>query len=214
MPALSGVRIAFVVANEGVESRELTDPWDAARQEDASTFVVAPKEGAVQLMNHLDRAGTVDADLVTSDASVDEFDAVILPGGVVNADALRTDVDAVAFLRSMVEAGKPIAVICHGPWSLIEANVVAGRTLTSWPSLRTDITNARGIWVDEQVAVCTNGPNTIISSRKPDDIPAFVKTFIDVFSQQGKTALSEDALVDEAGKESFPSSDPATFTAR
>jgi protease I len=214
MPALSGVRIAFVVANEGVESVELTTPWDAARAADASTFVVAPDEGSVLLMNHLDKAGTVEADLVTRDVGPSDFDAVVLPGGVVNADQLRTDAAAVGLVRSMVEAGKPLAVICHGPWTLVEADVLRGRTLTSWPSLRTDIRNAGGTWVDREVVRCSSGPNTIVSSRSPRDLPAFCTSFLDLFAEHRHRWPSDDARIDEAGMESFPTSDPASFTPR
>jgi protease I len=214
MPTLSGVRIAFVVANEGVESVELTTPWGIAREHDASTFLVAPKEGPVELMDHLDKAGVVDADLATADARVPDFDAVVLPGGVANPDQLRMDAPAVAFVRSMIEAGKPLAAICHAPWTLVEAGVLRGRTLTSWPSLQTDIRNAGGIWVDEQVVRCTDGPNTMISSRSPADLPAFCEMFLAVFSEHQKTVMRDDARVDEAGMESFPASDPASFTSR
>ena len=111
-----------------------------------------------------------------------EYDGLVLPGGVANPDQLRMDASAVAFARSFADAGRPIAVICHGPWTLVEAGVLAGRTLTSWPSLRTDITNAGGTWIDDQVVVCTHGPGPIVSSRKPDDLPAFTARLVDVFA--------------------------------
>jgi protease I len=214
MPALSGVRIAFLVANEGVESVELTVPWDAARARDASTFVVAPKRGTVDLMIHLDHGGSVEADVATSEAEVEAFDAVVLPGGVANPDRLRTDVSAVRFVRAMVAAGKPVASICHAPWTLIEADVLRGRTITSWPSLQTDIRNAGGSWVDQAVVLCTNGTNTLISSRSPADLPAFCRSFVEVFAEAATSLISVDELVDEAGRESFPTSDPAVFTPR
>jgi protease I len=214
MPALSGLRIAFVVANEGVESVELTTPWDAARAQDASTFVVAPQEGTVQLMHHLDKVGTVDVDLATTQCAPSDFDAVVLPGGVANSDQLRTDAAAVGFVRSMVDVGKPVAVIGHGPWTLVEADVVRGRTIASCPSVRTDIRNAGGRWVDAPVIRCSDGPNTIVSSRGPADLAAFCASFLEVFAEHHRTEPSDDAMVDEAGIESFPTSDPASFTPR
>jgi protease I len=170
---LDGVRVAFIVANEGIEEVELTEPWTAVLDAGGSPQLVAPKPGAVQAMHHLDKAAKFSVDGTTKEVRVDDFDAVVLPGGVANPDQLRLDEAAVTFLKAMVGAGKPVAAICHGPWTLVEADVVRGRTLTSWPSLRTDITNAGGHWVDEEVMVCTNGPNTLITSRKPDDLKAF-----------------------------------------
>jgi protease I len=166
-------RVAFVVANEGIEQVELTEPWKAVEAAGGTPTLVAPKAGTAQAMHHLDKADTFPVDRTTAEVTVDDFDAVVLPGGVANPDALRTDEAAVGFVRAMTAAGKPVAAICHGPWTLIEADVVRGRTVTSWPSLRTDIVNAGGSWVDEQVQVCTDGPNTLITSRKPDDLEAF-----------------------------------------
>jgi protease I len=143
---------------------------------------VAPELGEVQLMNHLDKGETRSVDLVTDGARLQDFDAVVLPGGVANPDQLRLDRPAVDFVRGMTDAGRPVAVICHGPWTLVEADVVRGRTLTSWPSLRTDISNAGGTWVDEEVVVCSDGPNALVTSRKPDDLDAFCSTFVDVFA--------------------------------
>ncbi|MDQ1428801.1 MAG: protease [Acidimicrobiaceae bacterium] len=180
---LQGMRIAFLVANEGIEQIELTEPWDAVSEAGGIAELIAPECGKAQAMNHLDRADTFAVDRTTGEISAVEYDAVVLPGGVANADALRMDQPAVTFVRRMFEAGKPCAVICHGPWALVEAGVVRGRTLTSWPSLKTDIRNAAGIWVDAEVQVCTSGPNVIVSSRKPDDLPAFCAKMTEVFEQ-------------------------------
>jgi protease I len=181
MPAdLEGRKVAVMVANEGAEQVELTEPWDAITAAGGRPVLVAPKLGDVQAFNHLDRADTFRSELTTREVDVSDLLAgLVLPGGVANPDQLRTDDAAVQVIRDVVDAGLPIAVICHGPWTLIEADVVSGRTLTSWPSLRTDVENAGGTWVDQEVVVCTDGPNTIVSSRKPDDLPAFCSAMIE-----------------------------------
>lgn len=175
-------RIAFLTANEGVEQVELTDPWDAVIEAGGTPVLVATDTGTVQAYNHLDKADTFDVEITSGDADVADFDGLVLPGGVANPDQLRTDDDAVALISSFFDAGKPVAVICHGPWTLVEAGVLGDRTITSWPSVRTDIENAGGTWVDEEVVVCENGPNTLVSSRNPDDLPAFNKRFVEVFA--------------------------------
>lgn len=182
--ALEGIRVAFVVANEVVEQVELLDPWQVVVEAGGTPTLVAPDLGNVQLMNHLEKGDTRTVDLTTDGARPQDFDAFMLPGGVANPDQLRTDGPAVEFVRAMVESGRPAAVICHGPWTLVEADVIRGRTLTSWPSLRTDITNAGGIWVDEEVVVCTDGPNALVTSRRPDDLPAFCRTLVEVIAEQ------------------------------
>lgn len=181
---LSGVRVAFLVANEGIEQVELTEPWGAVKAAGGEPRLVAPRKGEAQAMNHLDRADRFPVDLTTAEAEVDDFDAVVMPGGVANPDQLRLDGPAVNFVRAMFAAGKPAAVICHGPWTLVEAGVVSGRTLTSWPSLRTDIQNAGGRWVDEEVQVCSNGPNLLVTSRKPDDLKAFCAEMTAAFARE------------------------------
>jgi deglycase len=180
---LSRTRVVFVVANEGVEHVELTDPWQAVKDAGGEPTLAAPDAGETQTMNHLQLADTFPVDLTTKELSVENFDAMVLPGGVANSDQLRMDEAAVAFAAAMFSAGKPAAVICHGPWTIVEANVVKGRTLTSWPSLKTDIRNAGGSWVDEEVVVCRNGPNVLVTSRKPDDLRAFCSSFLKEFSQ-------------------------------
>src|SRR4051794_8174006 len=139
---LQGQRVAFVVANEGIEQVELTTPWEAVKKAGGTPELIAPKSGEAQAFNHLDKADTFPVDRTTKDVKVDEYDAVVLPGGVANPDQLRMDEPAVNFIKAMIDAGKPVAVICHGPWTLVEADKVRGRTLTSWPSLQTDIRNA------------------------------------------------------------------------
>jgi len=179
---LSGKKIAFLVANEGIEQVELTRPWQAVRDAGGEPVLVAPKAGTVQAFNHLDKADTFDVDLTTDQLELGDYDGVVLPGGVANPDTLRMDENAVAFVREWFRAGKPAAAICHGPWTLVEADVVRDRTLTSWPSLRTDIANAGGNWVDEEVVVCTSGPSTLVTSRKPDDLDAFCAKLVETFS--------------------------------
>jgi protease I len=178
MSDLSGKRIAFL-ATDMVEQVELTEPWKAVDEAGGRPELISLEEGEIQGFNHYDKADTFEVDRTVDEASADEYDALVLPGGVGNPDTLRTNENAVQFVRQFVEAGKPVAVICHGPWTLVEADVVRGRTLTSFPSIRTDIRNAGGNWVDQEVVV----DNGIVSSRKPDDLPAFCKTFIEEFAR-------------------------------
>ena len=174
---LHGKTIAFLVAQEGIEQVELTAPWKKVEEAGGRPILVAPQAGTVQAYDHLDAADTFDVDRTTSDLAVDEIDGVVLPGGVANPDQLRTDEPAVRFLRGFVQAGKPVAVICHGPWTLVEADVLDGRTITSWPSLQTDIRNAGATWVDQEVCVDDN----LLSSRNPDDLPAFTDAMVELF---------------------------------
>ena len=177
--SLEGKKVAFLVANEGVEQVELTSPRDAVKDAGGEPVIVSLKDGEVQGFNHLDKADTFDVDQIVADASAEDFDALVLPGGVANPDQLRTSEDAVRFVRAFVDSGKPIGVICHGPWTLVEADAVRGRKITSWPSLRTDITNAGGEWVDEEVV----NDKGLVSSRKPDDLPAFNAKIIEEFAE-------------------------------
>ncbi|OKI01135.1 protease [Streptomyces sp. CB02923] len=177
------MQVAFLVAPEGIEQVELTEPWQAVIDAGGTPKLVSTGSGRVQAYHHLDKADTFPVDQTVDQAQVADFDGLVLPGGVANPDALRLDAKAVAFARGFFDAGKPVAAICHAPWTLIEADVVRDRTLTSWPSLRTDIENAGGTWVDEQVKVCTGGPNTLITSRKPDDLKAFCDTFVAEFAR-------------------------------
>jgi protease I len=179
MAELDGKKIAFLVANEGVEQVELTEPWKAVEQAGAEPELISLEEGKVQAFNHLDKGDTFDVDRTVADADASEYDALVLPGGVANPDFLRMDERAVAFARSFFEQGKPVGVICHGPWTLVEADVVRGRRLASWPSMKTDIRNAGGEWVDEQVVV----DDGLVSSRKPDDLPAFNAKIIEEFAE-------------------------------
>jgi protease I len=179
---LAGKTVAFLVANEGVEQVELTEPWKAVKESGGTPKLVALKSGKVQAFNHLDKGDTFEVDDTISKAKPDAYDALVLPGGVANPDRLRTEPKAVAFAKAFATSGKPIAVICHGPWTLVEADVVRGRTITSWPSLKTDIKNAGGTWVDEEVHVDTSGPGVMVSSRKPDDLKAFCQELVDAFA--------------------------------
>lgn len=187
---LSGKTVVFLVANEGVEQVELTRPWHAVKDAGGRAVLAAPRSDDVQAFNHLDRGDVFSVDITTDRLDVNDYDALVLPGGVANPDQLRTDRDAVQFIRSMFEAGKPAAVICHGPWTLVEADVVRGRTLTSWPSLQTDIRNAGGTWVNEEVVECRNGPNLLVSSRKPEDLDTFCGSFVSAFSGRSVSAAA------------------------
>ncbi|MFI9154442.1 type 1 glutamine amidotransferase domain-containing protein [Streptomyces sp. NPDC053367] len=178
------MRIAFLTAPEGVEQIELTDPWKAAEEAGHQPVLVSTEAGRVQAFEHLDKGDTFPVDEVVGEVAAESFGALVLPGGVANPDFLRTDDKAVAFVKEFFDRGRPVAAICHAPWTLVEADVVRGRVLTSWPSLRTDITNAGGTWVDEQVKVCDHGPNKLVTSRKPDDLKAFCETFLEVFAKE------------------------------
>src|SRR3954453_21653525 len=179
MSDLNGKKIAILPANEGVEQVEYYEPRKALEEAGATVEHIATEKGEVQLFEHLDKADTVEADKATSDVSADDYDGLMLPGGVANPDNLRTDEAAIKFVQGFVNAGKPIAAICHAPWTLVEADAVKGRTLTSYPSIRTDIENAGGKWVDEEVVV----DQGLVTSRKPDDLPAFNEKMIEEFCE-------------------------------
>lgn len=180
-------KIAFLVAAEGIEQQELTDPWKAVTDAGHEAVLISPESGTVQMFNHLDKADTKDVDVTVGDANADDYDALVLPGGVANPDALRTDKGAVAFVRDFVASGKPVAAICHAPWVLIEANVVRDRRLASWPSLQTDIRNAGGEWVDERSVVDGN----LITSRNPADLPAFNSALLDALEHGSAATAAE-----------------------
>jgi protease I len=165
---LNGKKVAFV-ATDGVEQIELTEPWKAVESEGGEPELLSIEEGQIQGFEHLDKADTFEVDKAVKDADPDDYAGLVVPGGVANGDFLRGDEDTVRFVRSFFEAGKPVGIICHGPWVAVEADVVRGRTLTSWPTLKTDIRNAGGEWVDEEVVVDAG----FVTSRKPDDLPAF-----------------------------------------
>ncbi|MCO5999679.1 type 1 glutamine amidotransferase domain-containing protein [Actinoallomurus rhizosphaericola] len=179
---LHGKTIAFLVAPDGIEQVELTEPWKAIEQAGGTPRLVSTAGGEVQARDHLEKADTFPVDTTVDEVSADDFDALVLPGGVANPDFLRTEPKAVAFAKGFFDSAKPVAAICHAPWTLVEAGVVRGRTLTSWPSLQTDIRNAGGTWVDQEVARCTAGPNTLITSRKPDDLKAFCQEIVGTFA--------------------------------
>ena len=187
---LTGIKVAFVVSNEGIEEAELRRPWDHVTAAGGIPTLVATEAGEVQLMDHLDKSTRFPVDVTTTEVRVGDFDALVLPGGVANADRLRTDEAAVSFVREMFREGRPAAVICHAPWVLVEGDLVRGRMLTSWPSLRTDIVNAGGTWVDEEVQVCRSGPNALITSRKPDDLDAFTAKLTEVFGSVRDSAAA------------------------
>jgi protease I len=175
---LKGFKIAFLAA-EGVEQVELTEPWKAVEQAGGSPQLISVEDGEVQAFNHLDKADTFPVDKAAKDADASDYDGLVLPGGVANPDFLRMDEDAVRFVRAFFEQAKPVGVICHGPWTLVEAGVVKGRTLTSWPSLRTDLRNAGAKWVDEEVVV----DEGLVSSRNPDDLPAFCAKLVEELAE-------------------------------
>jgi protease I len=175
---LSGKRVAFL-ATDGVEEVEYTEPRAAVEKAGGRVELVSIKDGEIQAVNHMDKAGTYKVERKVTDADPNDYDALVLPGGVANPDFLRMDADAVRFVRAFFEAGKPVAAICHGPWTLVEAGVVEGRTLTSWPSLRTDLANAGATWVDEEVYVDAG----LVTSRKPDDLPAFCAKLVEEIAE-------------------------------
>jgi protease I len=175
---LAGKTIAFAVAAEGIEQVELTEPWKAVEEAGGDPRLVSSDTGTVQAFNHLDKADTFEVDATFDQTSSTDFDGLVLPGGVANPDALRLDDKAVAFIRSFFDSDKPVAAICHAPWTLIEAGVARGRRMTSWPSLRTDLTNAGAFWVDEKVV--TDGK--LVTSRKPDDLPDFCAAMMRAFA--------------------------------
>jgi protease I len=176
---LEGKKIAFLVAQEGIEEVELTEPWKAVKEAGGEPVLIAPEEGEVQAFNHLDKSSTYPVDKTLEEADPADYDGVVLPGGVANPDQLRTEPRALEFLRSIFAAGKPAGVICHGPWTLIDAELVQGRKLTSWPSLKTDLRNAGAEWVDEEVVV----DEGLVSSRNPDDLPAFCSKIVEEFAE-------------------------------
>ena len=185
---LKGKKIAFVAA-DGVEQVELTEPWKAVEQAGGTPKLISIEAGEIQGFNHLDKADRFSVDQAASDADASEFDALVLPGGVANPDFLRTDPATVAFVRAFFEQGKPVGVICHGPWTLVEADVVRGRTITSWPSVQTDLRNAGAEWIDQEVVV----DNGLVSSRKPDDLPAFCAKLVEEIAEGEHAAQSRSA---------------------
>ena len=175
---LQGKRVAFL-ATDMVEQVELTEPWKAVESEGAIPELISLEDGEIQGFNHYDKADTFKVDHTVEEARADDYDALVVPGGVGNPDAMRMDENAVELVRRFFEQGKPVGVICHGPWMLVEAGVVRGRTVTSWPSLRTDIRNAGGNWVDKEVVV----EDGLVTSRKPDDLRAFTKKIVEEFAE-------------------------------
>ena len=175
---LEGKRVAFLFT-EGVEQVELTKPLEAVRDAGGTAELISLETGGIQMFNHLDKGETIEAEKAVSDVNASDYDALVVPGGVANPDALRMDDDAVSFVRGFFEQDKPTAIICHGPWLLVEADVARGRTVTSWPSLQTDLRNAGATWVDEEVVV----DNGLVTSRKPDDLPAFCAKLVEEFAE-------------------------------
>jgi protease I len=186
MGKLDGKKIAFLAA-DGVEQVELTEPWEAVKNEGAEVELLSLEDGQIQGFEHLDHGRKFDVDKKVADADPSDYDGLVLPGGVANPDFLRADDDVRAFVRSFFEAGKPVGAICHGPWTLIDAGVAKGLTLTSWPSLRTDLENAGAKWVDEEVHV----DKGLTTSRKPDDLPAFCAKIVEEFCEGRHEALAE-----------------------
>ena len=182
---LDGKKVAILVT-DGFEQVEMTKPREALHEAGAETKIVSLKSGKIQGMHHADKGDKFDVDLTLDEAHPEEFDALLIPGGLMNPDALRSNDDALEFTRHFFREGKPVAAICHGPWVLIDAGVVRGRILTSWPAIKTDVKNAGGKWVNEEVVV----DNGLVTSRKPDDIPAFNKKMIEEFCEGRHEAMA------------------------
>jgi protease I len=201
---LSGKRIA-ILATTGVEQVELTEPREAVENAGGETELISLDTGDVQAHEHLEKADAFPVDRAVADAAADDYDGLILPGGVANPDFLRTDEDAVRFVREFVETGKPVGVICHGPWTLVEADVVRGKTITSYPSVRTDLVNAGADWVDREVVV----DHGLVSSRRPGDLPAFCTKIVEEFAEGRHEELAaQTAAADDArARHEFASSD-------
>ena len=195
---LKGHKVA-ILATDGVEQVELVEPRKALDAAGAVTHLISPKEGAIQGVNHDEKGDMLPVDRPLSAVHASEYDALLLPGGVANPDALRMVPEAVQFVREFMLSEKPVAAICHGPWLLVEAGAVSGRTLTSWPSIKTDIRNAGGEWVDQPVTI----DDRLITSRKPSDIPAFSAAIVKQFANR-----IDEARLDELSEQSFPASDP------
>lgn len=187
-----------VLATDGVEQVELTTPWEALTSAGATPQLVSLEGGEIQAMNHMDKGDRFTVDAVVSEVDARDFSGLVLPGGVANPDRLRMNEAAVSFVRDFFELNKPVAAICHAPWVMVEADVVRGRTLTSYPSLKTDVRNAGGEWVDKTVQV----DQRLVTSRNPDDLPAFCARMLEVFAM-----AASESVVDEASEESFPASD-------
>jgi protease I len=175
---LNGKRVAFLFT-EGAEQPEVTEPLEAVRGAGADVDIVSLEKGEIEMWQHFDKGEKIDADHAVADVDASDYDALVLPGGVVNPDQLRLDKDAVKFVRDFFEQGKPVGAICHGPWTLVEADVLEGRKVTSWPSLQTDLRNAGAEWVDEEVVV----DNGLVTSRNPDDLPAFNAKLVEEFAE-------------------------------
>jgi protease I len=188
---LQGKKIAFLTANEGVEQVELAEPLKAVREAGAEAELLAPEAGEVQAFNHLDKGDTFEVDRGVGEADAADYDGLVLPGGVANPDQLRTKPEALEFVRGFFAAGKPVGAICHAPWTLIDAGVAEGRTLTSWPSLETDLRNAGANWVDEEVHV----DQGLVSSRKPDDLEAFNAKIVEEFAEGAHEGQREKSNV-------------------
>ncbi|MEP6549919.1 MAG: type 1 glutamine amidotransferase domain-containing protein [Gemmatimonadales bacterium] len=195
---LSGRKVAFL-ATDGVEQVEFTAPWNALRQSGADTVLVSDKMGEIQSVNHDSKGERFKVGAEVSKVTARDFDALVLPGGVANPDKLRTNKDAVNFVRQFMELDKPVAAICHGPWLLVEADAIRGRTITSWPSLETDIENAGGAWVDKPVQL----DQKLLTARKPDDLPAFSAHLVELLA-----SAIEERKLDKMVEQSFPASDP------
>ncbi|MDP9203574.1 MAG: type 1 glutamine amidotransferase [Gemmatimonadota bacterium] len=199
MPSqLKGRKVAFL-ATDGVEEVELTAPWNALKQAGAEVKLISDHPGEIQAVIHDEKRGSFPVDAEVSKVTARDFDALVLPGGVANPDKLRTNKDAVNFVREFMEADKPVAAICHGPWLLVEADAVRGRTITSWPSLETDIKNAGGAWVDKQVQL----DQKLLTSRKPEDLPAFCAQLVALLANS-----IDERRLDKMLEQSFPASDP------